>query len=182
MITLGIDIGGKTMNGFAVTEKDILLESSFIPYNDDEPPLKHRDKLVIEISRLLSLHNVDSILFERIKLYRGRFVSPLANITSLCKVQCAIITNFSDLANIAEVDVRSWKAEILGGVTTDKKESILYAVNKYNPNLDVPNPIKRNPGRMKQSDDIADAICISDYAQLHPELFRTDSENRVNYL
>ena len=164
MNVLALDIGGKTRNGFALmnTETKELIRTSYITYDAKLTPLDHRQRILREVQDYYYNSDVDAVIFERVNLFRGGRVSPLANIMSLCKVQCTIIDTMSALCDIYDVPVRTWKAISLESAKADKDDSI-ELVQKLYPDIDlkVPKYKKKESDEFVWNHDLADAICIA---------------------
>lgn len=180
MNVLGIDIGGKTRNGFCLTNSktEEIIEYSYITYDYKSTPLNHRFKILSEIERYMKNYQVDYVVFERINLFRGSGVSPLANIISLCKLQTTIIDNLSEKVKISDVAVKSWKSRILKNGNATKEDSINFVSLKY-PDVNI----KTSKGIKKTSEfvynhDLCDAICISLYGCRNKDML---AKNLVNY-
>lgn len=171
MNILGMDIGGKTRNGFCLmNDKEVILETSFIVYDNKQTPLDHRFKILSEVNRYLNNYDIKYILFERINLFRGRGVSPLANIISLCKLQTTLIDNLSDKVTISDIAVRTWKSKILGSGNATKEDSIQFVSRKY-PNIDIklPKYKRKDPDAFIYNHDLCDACCIANFGCRYPE-------------
>jgi len=181
MNILAIDIGGKTRNGFALINSETmkLLSYSFIPYDTKKTPLDHRNKIVSEIHKYLKDNKVNYIVFEKINLFRGASISRLSGIISLCRVQTTIINNFSDLTNITEIDVRKWKASVLGSANADKDDAVNYVTMNY-PDVDlkIPKYVKKDPDAFSYNHDLADAICIGCFSVYNEDELK---KNLLNY-
>jgi len=184
MFILGIDIGGKTRNGFALidSENGNLIKYSDIPYDKKGTPLLHRQKIVQEINEYLSEYKVDNIVFERINLFRGGFNSRLSSIVSLCKVQTSIIDNFSDKVIISETDVRHWKSLVFGNGNAEKEDALKYVKTFYpEVNLKIDRkPTKKDPSTYIENHDLADAVCIATYGVKNINELN-DADHKVNY-
>lgn len=185
MNILALDIGGKTRNGFALMNTDTreLIETSYIVYDTKLTPLDHRQKILKEVQRYYYNNSVDAIVFERVNLFRGGRVSPLANIMSLCKVQCTIIDTMSPLCDIYDVPVRTWKAISLESAKADKDDSIKM-VQKLYPDIDlkVPKYKKKESDEFVWNHDLADAICIALAVAMDDKKKIINKANKVNYL
>lgn len=181
MNILGMDIGGKTRNGLCLMNSDSerIIKSSFIVYDSKGTPLDHRMRILKEVRSYINDYGVDYIVFERINLFRGQGVSPLANIISLCKLQTTLIDNLSDLVPIADVVVRSWKSRILGSAKATKEDALKYVSQKY-PEIDlkVPKFVVKNPDPFEWNHDLADSVCISLYGCRN---IRDLEKNKVNF-
>ena len=184
MNILALDIGGKTRNGFALMniETKELIETSYILYDTKLTPLDHRKKILAEVQRYYYNNQVDAIIFERVNLFRGGRVSPLANIMSLCKVQSIIIDNMSDIVDIYDVPVRTWKAISLESAKADKDDSIKM-VEKLYPTIELklPKYKKKESDEFVYNHDLADAICIALAVAMDRKKI-INKANMVNYL
>lgn len=181
MNVLGMDIGGKTRNGFCLmNDKEVVLETSFIIYDNKQTPLAHRSRILYEAKRYIENYKVDYLVFERINLFRGKGVSPLANIISLCKLQTTLIDNLSDKVIISDIAVRTWKSKILGNGNATKEDSIQFVLKKY-PNIDIklPKYKRKDPDAFIYNHDLCDAIAIAAACCKYPEDLL---KNKVNYL
>ena len=165
MLVLGIDIGGKTRNGFGLVDSKgcNLIESSYVSYDENGTPLEHRKKILLEAIRYLDKYEVDYILFEKINLFRGSNISHLSNILSLCRVQTTLMDNLSDRVKIACVIVRTWKAQVLGNGNADKDDALKFVGMVYpKVNLDAVEYTKKTrKKKIVKNHDMADAICIA---------------------
>lgn len=181
MNILAVDIGGSTRNGFCLmnTETKEIIRHSYLMYDNKLTKLDHRKKILKEIQSYYHTNQVDAIIFEKINLYRGRRISPLANILSLCRVQTMIIDNMSDLLPIYEVSVKTWKAISLGKATAQKEDSIKMVKIKY-PNIDLIVPKKRADAKVEYNHDLADAIMIARAVAINPRKMLLE-ENKMNY-
>lgn len=167
MITIGIDLGNKSRTGIAVMSSDnyTLLHHEYTVYNQQEyrSPLAYRMHICDRIMSCISNYDADYLLYERINLFKGGGISPLANIISMCKLQTTIINNLSEEITICDVDVRSWKSKVLGSGNAGKDASIDFVHREY-PDVDL-NIIVNHP-RKKITEtiinhDLADSICIA---------------------
>ena len=118
---LAIDIGGATRMGVALydNENKKLLQYDTIKRSDSKTNLEHRLKLVQLIKEYISKYSINIMLFESIRLFSYGHIQ-LSTILSLNKVQTTLINEFSDCFDIFQVDVRSWKAKVLGSAKSDK--------------------------------------------------------------
>lgn len=150
-----------------------------IPY-DSSTPWEHRQKIVKEIEKLNEEYIFDTIIFEKINLYRGGFISHLSGILSLCRYQSTLIDKFSGKYDIYQVNVQSWKSKILGSSKATKDDAIAYVKKNY-PEVNLQREIvhKRKENEIIESHDLADAICISELIN-YPEFF-TDKD-KMNWL
>lgn len=104
-----------------------------------------------------------------------------------------IITTIVDVAfefglKVYSVDTRSWKAKVLGSSKSNKQskknssrnvnksEAIKYVQKKFN--LDLSYVMQRGPnkGQIRYNDNIADAICISEYGHLPENIKKLKEE------
>lgn len=181
MNILAVDIGGSTRNGFCLMNTDTkeIIKHSYLMYDKKLTKLDHRKKILAEIQDYYYNNQVDAIIFEKINLYRGSRVSPLANILSLCRVQSMITDNMSDLLPIYEIPVKTWKSISLGSATAQKEDSIKMVKIKY-PTIDLIIPKKRANAKVEYNHDLADAICIARAVAISPKKMLLE-ENRMNY-
>lgn len=180
MKVLGIDIGGKTRTALCLMDDGNIVDYTYIKYDNKSTPLNHREKINLAITTYEIRHYIDYILFERINLYRGRNVSPLANIISLCRVQTTIINKFSNSIVISDVPVKSWKSKVLGSGNATKQDAIDY-VKKYYPDVDLNILVehKRKDNEIIENHDLADAILIAKSAFILGEDYLI--KNKLNY-
>lgn len=164
MTVCGIDLGNKSRNGIAIYNHSTnnLIDYSYLQYDCKSTAYHHRKKILDQIHKYDNSYDIDYIVFEKVNLFRGKGVSPLANIVSLSYIQATIINEFSEYINISGVDVRTWKSRILGTAKATKEDSIKFVQEKY-PYIDlkIPRFIKSNPDAFDWNHDLADAICIS---------------------
>lgn len=181
MNILACDIGGSTRNGFCLmdTETKEIMRHSYITFDKKLTKLDHRKKILAEIQDYFYNDQVDAMIFEKVNLFRGGRISPLNNIMSLCKVQCIIIDNMSDLLPIYEIPVKTWKAISLGSATADKEKSVEMVKIKY-PTIDLIVPKKRANAKVEYNHDLADAIMIARAVAISPKKMLLE-ENKVNY-
>ena len=181
MNVLAMDIGGSTRNGFCLmdTKTKEIIKCSYITYDKKLTKLDHRKRILQEVQDYYYNYDIDAIVFERVNLFKGGRISPLANIMSLCKVQCTIIDNMSDLVNIYDVPVKSWKVISLNNGNAKKEDSISLVQTKY-PDVDLNIPKKRKDAKPELNHDLADAICIAVAVSLQPKKI-IKKENLVNY-
>lgn len=178
MNILALDIGGSTRNGFCLMDTDTkeIIRYSYITYDKKLTKLDHRKKILKEVQDYYYNNKVDAIIFERVNLYRGGRISPLANIMSLCKVQCTIIDNMSDLTPIYDTPVKSWKTISLGNGNAKKEDSVALVRRKYK-EVDLLVPKKRKDAKIEYNHDLADAICIALAVAMQPKkLLKKDNE------
>ena len=157
MIIMGIDMGGATRNGIAImADRDNLLYHCSVPYNEKLGKGHHRRQLCKRISALVEEFKVDIVLVERIKQFKGKEkggtkgtnISKMTNMAPLIKLTGSIIDAVSYRCKVFEVEVRSWKSQVLGDTSSDKEPSINFVKLIYK--VEVPH-------------DEADAICIACY-------------------
>ena len=166
--------------GFAVRNADgELLAWDYVPY-DSETPWEHRQKIIKKIEELNESYIFDTIIFEKINLYRGGFISHLSGILSLCRVQSTIIDKFSEKYEIYQVNVQSWKSKVLGSGKATKEDAINYVKEHY-PQVDYKVVIKhkRKDDEIVDNHDMCDAICISELVN-YPEFFT--NKDKMNWL
>lgn len=178
---IGCDLGNKSTNGLALIDSASLsvIDSAYILY--DKEPYYHRKDIISIIRDWIEKYNLgkdDYILFERINLYRGGYISKLSNITSLAFLQATIINEFSEVIGIAEVNVQTWKADVLGSKVATKEDALRYVGLKYpNVNLKIIKETKRTRKEI-MCHDLADACCIAEYGIRNPlEIVK----NKVNF-
>lgn len=159
MIVMGIDMGGATRNGIAIMgDHDKLLYHCSVPYNKKLGKGHHRRQLSKRISSLVEEFNVNLVLVERIKQFKGKEkggekgtnISKMTNMSPLIKLTGAIIDAASQNRSVRvfEVEVRSWKSSVLGDTSSDKEPAINFVKLVYK--IEVPH-------------DEADSICIACY-------------------
>ena len=96
-------------------------------------------------------------------------------------MQTTIINEFSDICDIYQVDVRSWKARVLGSANADKSFSLMYVKNKY-PNVNIYDEIvhpRNKEIEIQLNHDICDAICISEVLKFEYGILQT--KNKMNF-
>lgn len=184
-MVIGIDLGNKSRNSIAVVKGKKLLAYSNIKYDPKTTTTwAHRRKICAQIQKYIDKYHLtknDYIIFEKVNMFmRGRN-SKLANIMSLAFIQATIINEFSDKISIAEVNVMTWKKQVLGNGKAKKEESVAYVETNY-PDVDL-NVIvehKRKPTEYLKDDDTADAICIGIFGNMvEKEWF---DKHLVNYM
>lgn len=149
IVLMALDIGGASENGIVImNEKEQLLYKESYKFKSSAGKGDHRRKISKHIRELCIQYGVQRILVERVKLFRGSGVSPLANIESLTRLVGGITDATFDLCPIYDVEVRTWKSQVLGNISKEKEYSINYVKLMYK--LDV-------------SEHLADAICIGIY-------------------
>ena len=123
---------------------------------------------------------IDIIIFESIRLFSAGKIA-LQTILSLNKMQTTIINEFSDICDIYQVDVRSWKARVLGSANADKSFSLMYVKNKY-PNVNIYDEISHPRNKeieIQLNHDICDAICISEVLKFEYGILQ--AKNKMNF-
>jgi hypothetical protein len=132
--------------------------------NRTEKRKKIKDRLEKIIKKCTSKSDNVIIILERIRT----FTSGSQLLPNYLKMTGALISVIVDLAydyeiKVYSVDTRAWKSKIVGKANSkgkDKKlETIEFVKNKYNIDVSQIN----SKGKVKQNDNIADAICISLY-------------------
>lgn len=180
MNILGMDIGGKTRNGICLMDSDSkeILKYSTIVYDNKSTPLEHRKKILNEVLLYIDEYGVDCLVFERINLFRGQGISPLANIISLCKLQTTLIDNLSDKLSIYDIMVKSWKSRILKSGNATKEDSVNLVRSRY-PDVEtkIVIPHARKDDEIVDNHDLCDSICIALCCCRYPELLK----NKLNY-
>jgi len=179
---LAVDIGGSTRMGFALydNEAKTLIDYKSIHPSNVKNNLEHRKKMLEIITCFNDKYGVDILIFESIRLFSyGKIQLP--TILSLNKVQTTIINEFSDLFDIYQVDVRSWKAKVLGSAKCDKNDALRYVRHKYK-HVDLIDKIIKT--RKKEiiyelNADLADAICISEVLRFDKSVLQ--DKNKMNY-
>lgn len=179
---LGVDLGGTTRNCLALFDKDNnkLLVYKTISRRDSKTNLEHRKKIINEIKEIHKLFGIDILIFESIRLFSYGHIQ-MGTILSLNKVQTTIVNECSDLFDIYQVDVRSWKSRVLGTAKADKDMAIAYVRNKY-PHVDlfdeIIKPIKHET-IIELNHDLSDAICISESLKFDYSILQ--DKNKMNY-
>lgn len=179
---LGIDIGGATRTGIALFSNDEnkMLYTNTIFRRDVKNNVEHRKNIENEILKIYNNYGIDILIFESIRLFNvGRI--QLQTILSQNKVQTTIVNAFSDKFDIYSVDVRSWKAKVLGTAKADKYMSINF-INKKFPDIDLLDKI--NHPKLKTIDyelnhDLADACAISTCLKLDYNILK--EKNKMNW-
>lgn len=153
MIVLGADIGGSTTNGITVmNEKFDLVYHTSVPFNKKASKGEHRRKIANMIGGLVRLYNVNMVVVERVKQFKGDAHSRISNIESLVRVVCTIIDSCYENCEIFDVQVGTWKSQVFGFNTKDKQVSIDYVFNKYG---------------IEVLHDEADSVCIATYGVMN---------------
>ncbi len=179
---LAIDIGGATRNGVALFNNNTkkLVDYKTIRRIDAKTNLEHRMNLVKVIKQLYENNPIDIMIFESIRLFScGRIQLP--TILSLEKVHTTLINEFSDCFDIYQVDVRSWKAKVLGSAKSDKYTSIQYVKSHY-PDINIIDEIvkpKKHETVLELNHDLCDAICISHLLKYDYDCLL--DKNKLNY-
>ena len=167
-MVIGIDLGNKSRNAIAVMDGEKLLEWSSLVYDPKTTtPWKHRKAICEQIHNYIKkyyLNMNDYIVFEKVNLFMRGYNSRLANIMSLAFIQATIINEFSDLISISEVNVMTWKKEVLKNGKAGKEDSVKFVEETY-PQVDLNVVIehKRKENELTKDNDTADAICIALY-------------------
>lgn len=179
---LGIDLGGASRNGLALysnKDKKLLYHKTIKRY-EASSNLEHRNNVIMEMKTINEEYGIDIIIFEAIRLFSYGKIQ-LQTILSLNKMQTTIINEFSDICDIYQVDVRSWKSRVLGSANADKSFSLMYIKNKY-PNVNIYDEIYHP--RIKETEiqlnhDICDAICISEVLKFDNGILQ--DKNKMNF-
>lgn len=179
---LAIDIGGATRNGVALFNNKTkqLVEYKTVRRIDAKTNLEHRMNLVNAIKEINNKYPIDIMIFESIRLFSYGHIQ-LPTILSLEKVHTTLINEFSDKFDIYQVDVRSWKAKVLGTAKADKITSVNY-VKKLYPDINIIDEIvkpKKHEIVLEINHDLCDAIAIS-----HLLIYDYDcllDKNKLNY-
>lgn len=179
---LGVDLGGASRNGLALTDNinHKLLTYKTIRRVDSKNNLMHRKKVIEEINNINNEFGIDIILFESVRLFHHGNIQ-MNSIKSLIKMQTTIINEFSDICPIYAIDVRSWKAKVLGNGNAKKEDSVFLIKHKYpEVNLldEINHPLKQEI-ELSINDDLADAICISNSLRFDYDILLT--KNKQNY-
>lgn len=179
---LGVDLGGTTRNCLALFDKNKneLLTYKTISRRDSKTNLEHRQKIIKEIKEVYETYGIDILIFESIRLFSYGHIQ-MGTILSLNKVQTTIINECSNLFDIYQVDVRSWKSRVLGTAKADKDMAISYVRNKYpHVNLfdEIVKPIKHET-IIELNHDLSDAICISESLKFDYSILQ--DKNKMNY-
>ena len=112
------------------------------------------------------LYKVQRIIVERVKLFRGNHISKLSNIESLSRLVAGITDATFDICPIYDVEVRTWKAQVLGNISKDKEYSINYVKLMY---------------KIEASEHLADSICIAIYGIRNWSLMDEKKQNISKY-
>ena len=179
---LGIDIGGASRNGLALysnTNKKLLYHDTIKRY-EAKNNLEHRTNVISEMKKIDDEFGIDIIIFEAIRLFSYGKIQ-LQTILSLNKMQTMIVNEFSNICDIYQVDVRSWKSRVLGSANADKSFSLMYVKNKY-PNVNIYDEIYHP--RIKETEiqlnhDLCDAICISEVLKFDYGILQ--DKNKMNF-
>ena len=179
---LAVDLGGATRMGVALynNNEHKLLAYDTVKRKDAKTNLDHRFNLIDSINDILSNHKIDVLLFESIRLFSyGKIQLP--TILSLNKVQTTLINEFSDKMDIYQVDVRAWKARVLGNGNADKNASVIYVRHKY-PDIDLLDEIeypRKKETMFEINHDLADAIAISHCLNIDYSILQ--DKNKMNF-
>ncbi len=179
---LGIDLGGASRNGLALysNESKKLIYNKTIKRYEAKNNLEHRKNVISEMKKINDEFGIDIIIFESIRLFSAGKIA-LQTILSLNKMQTTIINEFSDICDIYQVDVRSWKARVLGSANADKSFSLMYVKNKY-PNVNIYDEIvhpRNKEIEIQLNHDICDAICISEVLKFEYGILQ--AKNKMNF-
>ena len=179
---LGIDLGGASRNGLALysNKSKKLIYNKTIKRYEAKNNLEHRKNVISEIKKINDEFGIDIIIFESIRLFSAGKIA-LQTILSLNKMQTTIINEFSDICDIYQVDVRSWKARVLGSANVDKSFSLMYVKNKY-PNVNIYDEIvhpRNKEIEIQLNHDICDAICISEVLKFEYGILQ--AKNKMNF-
>lgn len=179
---LGIDLGGASRNGLALysnANKKLLYHKTIKRY-EAKNNLEHRNNVISEMKKINDDFSIDIIIFESIRLFSYGKIQ-LQTILSLNKMQTTIVNEFSNICDIYQVDVRSWKSRVLGSANADKSFSLMYVKNKY-PDVNIYDEIYHP--RIKETEiqlnhDIADSICISEVLKFDYSILQ--DKNKMNF-
>lgn len=179
---LGIDLGGASRNGLALysNKSKKLIYNKTIKRYEAKNNLEHRKNVISEMKKINDEFGIDIIIFESIRLFSAGKIA-LQTILSLNKMQTTIINEFSDICDIYQVDVRSWKARVLGSANVDKSFSLMYVKNKY-PNVNIYDEIvhpRNKEIEIQLNHDICDAICISEVLKFEYGILQ--AKNKMNF-
>lgn len=179
---LGIDLGGASRNGLALysnNDKKLLYNKTIKRY-EAKTNLEHRNNVIAEMKKINNEYGIDIIIFESVRLFsRGKIA--LQTILSLNKMQTTIINEFSDICDIYQVDVRSWKSRVLGSANVDKSFSLRWVKNKY-PEVNIYDKIyhpRNKETELQLNHDICDAICISECLKFDYGILQ--DKNKMNF-
>ena len=169
---LGIDIGGATRTGIALfsNNKNELLYNTTILRRNVKNNVEHRKNIEKEILRIYEKFGIDILIFESIRLFNVGKIQ-LQTILSQNKVQTTIVNAFSDKFDIYSVDVRSWKAKVLGTAKADKDMSISLIDKIERPKLKVI--------EYELNHDLADACAISTCLKMDYNILK--DKNKMNW-
>lgn len=179
---LGIDMGTSGRSGLALWDSNAnsILQYETIRRIDSKTNLEHRRKVLDAIRDINENFGTDIIIFESVRLFSYGKIQ-MGTILSLNKMQTTIINEFSDLCDIYQVDVRSWKSRVLGNANVGKDESIKYVQRKY-PHInlldEIIKPIKKET-ILEINADLADAICIAECLKYDYSILQ--DKNKMNY-
>lgn len=179
---LGIDMGTSGRSGLALWDSSAnsILQYETIRRIDSKTNLEHRRKVLDAIRNINENFGTDIIIFESVRLFSYGKIQ-MGTILSLNKMQTTIINEFSDLCDIYQVDVRSWKSRVLGNANVGKDESIKYVQRKY-PHInlldEIVKPIKKEI-ILEINADLADAICIAECLKYDYSILQ--DKNKMNY-
>ena len=146
---MAIDIGGSSENGITImNEMEQILYTEAFPYRKKFGKGLHRQSISQHIKELVEQYNVQRIIVERVKLFRGNNISKLSNITSLWGICVGILDAVQGLCDVYDVEVRTWKSQVLNNTSKNKEFSINYVKLMY---------------KMDMKEHQADSVCIAIY-------------------
>ena len=149
IIIMAIDIGGASENGITImNEREQILYTEAYPYVKKYGKGHHRRNISQHIKELVQQYGVQRIIVERVKLFRGNNISHLSNITSLWGICVGILDAVQGLCEVYDVEVRTWKSQILNNISKNKEFSINYVKLMYH---------------MDMGEHQADSVCIAIY-------------------
>jgi Holliday junction resolvasome RuvABC endonuclease subunit len=148
MLALGIDYSTKRC-GFTVMDSFFRIRFcqslEFFGCNTKKEIRKSiTDKVTAILEATFDGASVDFIILERVRLRVQGFIS-FNSIYQLTGVVSSI-SNVS-IVPVVNIDVRSWKARILGSAKSTKEDSVAYVKTKYNIN---------------KNHDACDSVCIAE--------------------
>ena len=146
---MAVDIGGSSENGITImNEMEQILYTEAFPYRKKFGKGFHRRSISQHIKELVEQYNVQRIIVERVKLFRGNNISKLSNITSLWGICVGILDAVQGLCDVYDVEVRTWKSQVLNNTSKNKEFSINYVKLMY---------------KMDMKEHQADSVCIAIY-------------------
>lgn len=167
IVLMALDIGGASENGITIMNEaeQIIYKESYL-FNSKLGKGQHRRNLSQHIRELCVLYKVQRIIVERVKLFRGNHISKLSNIESLSRLVAGITDATFDICPIYDVEVRTWKSQVLGNISKDKEYSINYVKLMY---------------KLETSEHLADSICIAIYGIRNWSLMDEKKQNISKY-